>query len=527
MAGAHEAPRKKKSAVRARDIGQEEYYEPRRRRREAEPDEPPRHGAWFVPVMTLLCVVLVLAAACGGFVYYVSALDTIYPNVRLEGVDVGGKTRTAALLQMEQEAPEGYAGKSVTVTMPLDESLTVAAEQIGLGGTHDSAVSAAYGYGRGGNALENALSYVRCLWGRGVDILWEGRIDYSALNVQTDEAAARTNEKLANAGVEIGEDSVTLVKGAGDARADSAELAALIAGAFTSRDWRDYDYEPQLDGGDRTDLQALYDRIYTEPQNASYDKDSQSVLDSVTGVRFDMDEARSLINEAGAGDEVVIPLILTEPDITADAMRENMFRDVLAEKSTSLYGSSSARVNNITLAAEAMNGTILLPGEEFSYNDCLGERTAEKGYQGAGAYSGGKHVTSVGGGICQGSSTLYYCALKANLEITARTAHYFTVSYLPIGMDATVSWGWPEFKFVNSRDWPIRIDAWVSGNELHIQIWGTDVDGSYVDITASGWEDAENYYAQTYRNVYAADGTLLSSEPEAYSSYAKYEASDD
>lgn len=527
MAGAHEAPRKKKSAVRARDMGQEEYYEPRRRKPTRQPSEPPRHGAWFVPTLTLLCVALVLAAACGGFVYYVSALDTIYPNVRLEGVDVSGKTRTAALLQMEQEAPEGYAGKSVTVTLPLDGSLTVAAEQIGLGGTRDSAVNAAYGYGRDGSAIENALCYAQSLWGHGVDILWEGRIDYSALNTLTDEAAAQTNEKLANAGVEIGEDTVTLVKGAGTARADGAELAELVAGAFTSRDWRSYDYEPRLDGGDQTDLQALYDRLYTEPQNAAYDKDTQSVLDSVTGVRFDMDEARTLINEARAGDEVVIPLILTEPDITADAMRENMFRDVLAEKSTSLYGSSSARINNITLAAEAMNGTILLPGEEFSYNDCLGERTTEKGYQGAGAYSGGKHVTSVGGGICQGSSTLYYCALKANLEITARTAHYFTVSYLPIGMDATVSWGWPEFKFVNSRDWPIRIDAWVDGGELHIQIWGTDVDGSYVDITASGWEDAENYYAQTYRNVYAADGTLLSSEPEAYSSYAKYEAEDE
>ncbi len=526
MAGAHEAPRKKKSAVRAQDIGQEAARERRARRRAApEPSAAPGRG-WFVPVMTILCVLVVLAAVCGGFIYYVSALDTIYPNVLLEGVDVGGKTRTAALMQLEQEAPEGYAGKSVTVALPLDDSLTVAAEDIGLGGTRDSAVNAAYGYGRDGNALDNALCYVRCLWGRGVDILWEGRIDYSALSALAAEAAAQTNEKLSSAGVEIGEESVTLVKGAGVAHADSAELTALVAGAFTSRDWRSHDYEPQLLGSDQTDLQALYDRLYTEPQNASYDKENQSVIDSVTGVRFDLDEARDLIDSARAGDEVVIPLILTEPDITADAMRENMFRDVLAEKSTSLYGSSSARINNITLAAEAMNGTILLPGEEFNYNQCLGERTSEKGYQGAGAYSGGKHVTSIGGGICQGSSTLYYCTLKANLEITARTAHYFTVSYLPIGMDATVSWGWPDFNFVNSRDWPIRIDAWVSGNELHVQIWGTDVDGSYVDITASGWEDAENYYAQTYRNVYAADGTLISSEPEAYSSYAKYEAGD-
>ena len=248
------------------------------------------------------------------------------------------------------------------------------------------------------------------------------------------------------------------------------------------------------------------------------------MTDSVTGVSFDLDLAKGLLAGARAGARVSIPLIRTDPDITADDMRENMFRDLLAEKATSLSGSSSARINNITLAAEAMNGTVLLPGEEFNYNECLGERTSAKGYQAAGAYSGGKHVSAIGGGICQGSSTLYYCALKANLEITERWEHYFSVSYLPLGMDATVSWGWPDFKFVNSRDWPIRIDSWVADGQLYVQIWGTDVDGSYVDITADGWEDASYYYAQTYRNVYAADGTLISSEPEAYSRYNKYEA---
>lgn len=525
MAGAHEAPKKKKSAPRADEF--ERSYE-RRTRRRAEPETPPETSrAWLVPVMTILCVLVVLAAACGGFIYYVSALDTIYPNVLLDGVDVGGKSRATALMQMEQEAPEGYAGKSVTVRLPLDDSLTIAAEDIGLGGTRESAVDAAYGYGRNGNVLENALCYAKCLWGHGVDILWEGTgINASQLSSMANDAAASTNEKLASAGVEITDEAVVLVKGAGTAQADGGEIAALVQNAFLSRSYDAIDYVPRLDGGDRTDLQALYDSIYTEPQNAGYDKETQSVTDSVTGVSFDLAEAKALMDAAAAGDEVAIPLTYTEPDITADAMRENMFRDVLAEKSTSLSGSSSARINNITLAAEAMNGVVLLPGEEFDYNECLGERTSAKGYQSAGAYANGQHTTAIGGGICQGSSTLYYCTLKANLEISERWDHYFAVSYLPMGMDATVSWGGPNFKFINDRDWPIRIDAWVSNGQLTIQLWGTDVDGSYVDLTADGWEDAEFYYAQTYRNVYAADGTLLSSEPEAYSRYHKYEAED-
>lgn len=521
MPGAHQAPRKKERAVRADDIRRGGDRE-RRTRRKAPAS---RHPAWFVPVMTAVCVLAVLLAACGGFLLYTSRLDTIYPNVLLEGVDVGGRTRTAASLRMEQEAPEGYGGKSVTVRLPLDEELVVPAQSVGLGGTRSEAVELAYGYGRGGNILQNALCYARCLLGRGVNILWEGRgVDDAALRALTDEAAARVNEKLSTAGVDITDEAIVLVKGAGTAHADSGELAELVRDAFARRDYEPLDYEPQMLGEDQTDLQALYDEIYTEPQNAGYDKDTQSVTDSVTGVSFDLDLAKGLLAGARAGARVSIPLVRTEPDITADDMRENMFRDLLAEKATSLSGSSSARINNITLAAEAMNGTVLLPGEEFNYNECLGERTSAKGYQAAGAYSGGKHVSAIGGGICQGSSTLYYCALKANLEITERWEHYFSVSYLPLGMDATVSWGWPDFKFVNSRDWPIRIDSWVADGQLYVQIWGTDVDGSYVDITADGWEDASYYYAQTYRNVYAADGTLISSEPEAYSRYNKYEA---
>jgi hypothetical protein len=133
----------------------------------------------------------------------------------------------------------------------------------------------------------------------------------------------------------------------------------------------------------------------------------------------------------------------------------------------------------------------------------------------------------VGGGICQDSSTLYYCALYANLQITVRDNHYFVVSYLPWGLDATVSWGGPDFRFVNNRDYPIKLKAWVSDGYLTVEIWGTDVDGSYVQMTSDTWEDSDYYYAQTYRAVYAADGTLLSKEKEAYSRYHKYEAGEE
>ncbi|MFR6425641.1 MAG: VanW family protein [Oscillospiraceae bacterium] len=163
-------------------------------------------------------------------------------------------------------------------------------------------------------------------------------------------------------------------------------------------------------------------------------------------------------------------------------------------------------MTNVKLAAEKINGVILQPGQTFSYNDVLGQRTKANGFKEAGAYSGGQVVQEVGGGICQVSSTLYYCAMVSNLKINTRTCHYFPVAYIEPGMDATVSWGGPEFKFTNSREYPIEIKAYVEKNSITVEIWGTDVDGSYVKMSYT----ANGLRATTYRTVYDKDGNQIS-----------------
>ena len=202
---------------------------------------------------------------------------------------------------------------------------------------------------------------------------------------------------------------------------------------------------------------------------------------------------------------------------------------------TSLSGSTANRINNVQLAANSINEVVLMPGEQFDYNQCLGERTTERGYKAAGAYSGGEVVQEVGGGICQVSSSLYYAALLANLQIDVRSCHYFPVNYLPAGLDATVSWGGPEFKFTNNTDWPIKIVAGVdtASNTCTVHIVGTNTEGTYVVMehavtgyiyTNSDYPDvATGYTAQTHRCVYASDGTLISRTAEASSVYHYHE----
>ena len=147
--------------------------------------------------------------------------------------------------------------------------------------------------------------------------------------------------------------------------------------------------------------------------------------------------------------------------------------------STKYNAGNADRTTNLRLAANKINGTVLLPNEEFSYNAVVGERTINAGYKMAATYSNGTVVDGLGGGICQISSTLYDAVVMANLKITTRRNHQFVTSYVPAGKDATVVWGSQDFKFVNSRKYPVRITASVQGGVATVQVWGIKEDVEY------------------------------------------------
>ncbi len=505
-------------------------------------EEPPRRRGsilrWLIPVAAALVVLVASLAVCVSLAGRVAKLTTIYPNVSVNGVTVGGMTVEEAAQALGDPA-DRYENASVTVNFPTGDAVTVTAQDLGLKPLDGTGFAQlAYSYGRGGSMLANWQAYRSCQK-QPVDLKAEmdqtSEPDTRLLSELVTPVVQRVNESLGTTEVNVGEDAITIVKNSGLIRADAADVCAVILEAFEQEKYDPIDYQmpdpssqTQPDQTGAVDvgalLRQLYDEVYVAPVNAAYDPATGGVTQAVQGVRFDMDEARRLWEQTAEGETVTIPLIREDPEITADQLSGELFSDVLAEKSTTLAGSSYARINNITLAAKAMNGTVIQPGEKFDYNTCLGERTTAKGYQSAGAYENGQHTTAIGGGICQGSSTLYYCTLYANLEILVRYDHYFTVNYLPLGMDATVSWGGPDFTFRNNRDFPIKIEAWVSNGYLTVRILGTDTDGSYVKITSDTWEDSQFYYAQTYRNVYDKNGALISSVKEASSRYHKAEA---
>ena len=213
-----------------------------------------------------------------------------------------------------------------------------------------------------------------------------------------------------------------------------------------------------------------------------------------------MEAAKKQLAETPYGTTTEIPFVAIAPNVTGADLSALLYRDELAAFSTSAT-SSSNRQNNLKLACQAINGIILYPGDVFSYNDTLGERTAEKGYKPAGTYMGGQTVQTYGGGICQVSSTLYYCTLVADLEILVRQNHGYNTGYMPMGMDATVDWGSLDFRFRNNTDYPIRIEASAEGSKTSVRIVGTDTKDYYVKME---YEVLETYgYSTVYETMKA------------------------
>ncbi|HNY00149.1 MAG TPA: VanW family protein [Oscillospiraceae bacterium] len=511
-----------------------------RRRPDPEPEEnggddgeTPRHnhsgGKKALLIIAIVLAVLCVAAAGAGFA--LRSTDAIYPNVTVGGVSVGGMTEEQAATALGKSGWDNKTGENVTVVLPADVEITVNAGKAGAVTSSEAAARAAYRYGRDGGLFSSLFKYVRGLFGRVNLTAAAEDLNADYIRGQISDGVAEMKDALSGKAYKVDTDKavLTVVKGATDVTVDENAVYDLVVAALQSGSFGKVDYQSSYGEDAKLDIQALHDEVYAEVKDAAYDSDKGKVTESVVGVDFDVAEAQKLWDAAAAGDTVSIPLEITQPKITTDDLSAKLFKDKLGAQVSYFKSSSANRINNITLAAKKINGTILNPGEEFSYNDTVGQRTEAAGFKKAGAYSNGEVVQELGGGICQVSSTLYCTVLYANLEITDRTCHYFPVDYLPAGLDATVSWKSPDFKFKNDRNYPVKIVATVDSTKksMTIEIWGTDVDGSYVEMKYSTWKFydtkyptvALGYKATTYRNVFNKDGTQLSSTKEATSTY--------
>ena len=192
------------------------------------------------------------------------------------------------------------------------------------------------------------------------------------------------------------------------------------------------------------DAQILYSDDPAEPI---------TFVDETAGQRIVEDTlAQALIEEADAA-SITVDLEPVAAGVTAKELRTKYA--LVAEYTTSFKGSTLSRknrVNNMALAAQRINGVVVAPGEEFSMNKIILDRSKENGYYLAPAIRNGTYEQEYGGGVCQVSSTLFNAVMMADLPVTERHHHSWPMTYVPIGRDATISTGYKDFKFVNDTE---------------------------------------------------------------------------
>lgn len=215
-------------------------------------------------------------------------------------------------------------------------------------------------------------------------------------------------------------------------------------------------------------LLTLSKRRSRLPENAYLIKEDGEIMDDVPGRVLALEETVEEVFSAPPHTRVELILEEVPAYITGDLLRS--LTHVLASFSTAA-GGGNGRLHNILLSTEALNNTLLLPGEVLSFQETVGPPVPDRGYQLAPIIVGGEVVPGYGGGICQTATTLYNAALLAELEIVERHRHSMPIDYVPPGMDATIAYDSLDLKIKNNQATPIIVKGWAS-YQVHFSILG-------------------------------------------------------
>jgi len=361
-------------------------------------------------VVNLLMLIMLMAATIFGGYYLqvkneLSKWDkVIYPRVKVEGVNLTGKTKEEAMGILEQKFGQPALKKKIYINTPNK-------------------------------------TY---------------KLDYSKLKVKFN--IDKTVEEAFNYGKNLGIlDKYRVIK-----KQQEKELKLI------------YSYDKSA----VKDIVASIEKdINVKPQNAKIEVINGGMVKVVPdkkGVKLISDKLeKDILAEFNGGLKVEVNINAEIKDskavITADKL--SMIDGKISTYSTNFSTSIPQRINNITLATKSINGILLMPGETFSFNNVVGERTAARGYKEAGVVLGSKVESGLGGGICQVSSTLYNALLLANIKAIERKPHTIPSSYVPKGCDATVDYGNIDYKFKNTLTYPIYIEGHVQNKNLYFNIY--------------------------------------------------------
>ena len=503
------------------------------------------------PLVVLGVIVGVLVLAYVGLCAYAGSLDTFYPNYYINGIAVGGMTVEQASQALAAELPEQVmtlhcGGNPVKSGWPSDSLPPVTLGELGYTEERCGAIAQRlFDQQKSCGFFSQGSRFLSALFSSTGETVSDEDMDASVFQEQVTRLARELALEPQDTTYSIGENSISITKAVNGRSVKEDALAEALIHAIrtygTQGELIAYISFAHFNPWNLT-AQAIHDEVAAEMKNAGYDPETKSITPERLGAEFDVDAAQKALDAAAPGETVEIPATIEYPRVTAEQLKGVLFRDVLGEARTKV-GGTAARISNVKLSASSINGYVMNTGDVFSYNGVVGKRTAANGYQPAPAYVKGETVDEIGGGICQTSSTLYLACLRGNLEITERHAHRYIPAYIAAGMDATVSWGGPDYKFTNDTDYPIKIVTSYEGGYLTVKVLGTNATGITAKMTneklsttdfqvvyeddptlAPGTEKVKTtpYTGskwKTYRNLYDANGKLISSTYEDTSDY--------
>lgn len=465
----------------------------------------------------LAIVILLVAVVYGTFSIMTEKSTTIAKGVYIKNIDVSGLTREQA-----KEKINNYISSVIPEEIKLTHNgfeTSLSTSQLSIYFNTDEAVDMAYNIGKTGNIFQKNLTILQTRLSK-TTIDPGFSIDMDQLKKDLEDISSKLPDKIIESSCYIDGNNLIITKGKAGKTVKVDDSAKYIKQAIN--DLKIENNSLELLTEDSTpkeiDLDAVYNEIHKEPVNAYYSQNPYVVHPSENGMDFSitLDEAKNMLKEEK--DEYIVPLKVLYPSVTTNMIGTEAFPDLLSEFSTKYAASNKNRTTNLILAAKKINGTVLMPGETFSYNKVVGARTIQAGYKEAPIYVSGRVEDGIGGGICQITTTLYNAVVYANLDIVERSNHQFVPSYAGPSRDATVVYGAIDFKFKNNRDYPIKIACSVSGGIANFKIWGLKSDNDYeVQISSrTTGKTSTAIYSEAYKilkkNGNVVSTTLLSKD---------------
>jgi len=433
-------------------------------------------------IVLSIMIVLIVIGISTLFALFFKGKTTIVNNTFIQGIDVSNLGKEEAVEKVTNEVTPKII-KEITLKYGNDLTFNMETSLIDFKYDYETAVDKVFSIGREKSLVENNYDILFAkLFGNKIEL------DYTYNEEELDAYIESINSQLPGVVVDPGHyiegDKLIVERGTDGIEITKDVLKHNILEAIDESSKGSPASTVEIPTNEAKakdiDMDKIYEEIHTEPQDAYYTLEPYQIFPDKDGIDLleGLDSAKSKITSEYK-DKYEFQLKISKAEKTIRDLGTEAFPYLISSFSTKYDASNINRSTNLEIAANKINGKVLMPGEVFSFNDVVGKRTIEEGYRDAKIYADGGVVDGLAGGICQISSTLYNSVLLANLEIVERHNHSFVTSYLEAGKDATVVYGVKDFKFKNTRSYPIKIEASVKNGIAKFQIHGMQEEKEY------------------------------------------------